>query len=115
VDGINEYSFGLYPGSSNVIAVTNIWYTKRTKEIVDYDIFFNTFYSWAGCEKTTCTNQMDIQNIATHELGHGLGLSDIYSGACSAVTMYGYSWAGETQKRDLELADIAGIQKIYGE
>jgi predicted Zn-dependent protease len=58
---------------------------------------------------------MDLQNIATHETGHGLGLDDVYQKTCSAVTMYGYSDYGETQKRTLETPDIVGLQMIYGE
>ncbi|PJA83788.1 MAG: peptidase M10A and M12B matrixin and adamalysin, partial [Candidatus Nealsonbacteria bacterium CG_4_9_14_3_um_filter_37_29] len=56
----------------------------------------------------------DLQNIATHELGHGVGLGDVYETACSEVTMYGYSNYGETQKRTLEAPDITGLQTLYG-
>ena len=59
-------------------------------------------------------NVMDIQNIATHEIGHTLGLSDLYTTSCSPVTMYGYSWNGDTTKRTLESPDITGLQKLYG-
>jgi Matrixin len=116
VDYKNEYVFGDYP-NSNVIAITNIWYTRYGKQIVDYDVLFNTYYNWFDCTKTACTSAnkgMDLQNIATHETGHGLGLSDIYSSKCSAVTMYGYSSYGETTKRTLEPSDKTGLQKIYG-
>jgi hypothetical protein len=44
-----------------------------------------------------------------------LGLDDVYQKTCSAVTMYGYSDYGETQKRTLETPDIVGLQMIYGE
>jgi len=57
---------------------------------------------------------MDVQNIATHELGHGLGLGDLYQTTAWQETMYGYSDNGETMKRDLYLGDIAGIQALYG-
>jgi len=57
---------------------------------------------------------MDLENIAVHELGHTVGLSDIYSTACSEVTMYGYSTEGETSKRTLEQPDITGLQRMYG-
>lgn len=57
---------------------------------------------------------MDLQNIATHELGHGVGPGDIYSSSCSEVTMYGYSSYGENKKRALEQQDIIGLQKMYG-
>jgi predicted Zn-dependent protease len=57
---------------------------------------------------------MDVQNIATHEIGHTLGLDDLYTTSCSAVTMFGYSGYGDTAKRDLAIPDITGLQKLYG-
>tara|TARA_Y100000310_G_C20612418_1_gene778733 strand:- start:832 stop:1008 length:177 start_codon:yes stop_codon:yes gene_type:complete len=56
---------------------------------------------------------MDLQNIAVHELGHSVGLGDIYTDACSTVTMYGYSVYGDVEKRTLEQPDVDGLQKMY--
>jgi len=78
---------------------------------------FDTNYNWYDCTQTSCTSEnkgMDLQNIATHETGHGVGLADVYSSACSEVTMYGYSWYGDIGKRDLAQPDITGLQKLYG-
>lgn len=113
-DGINYISFE-DNGPSGIIAVANTWYTiGKTKEAIDSDILFNTYYTWGDVEATGNFYLMDLQNIATHEIGHTLGLSDTYSKPCGNVTMYGYSTEGETSKRTLELPDIAGLQKIYG-
>jgi len=111
VDYRNEYVFGYYL-DSRVIAVTVIWYTRYGMRIVDYDVLFNTQFNWD--DATINPLAMDLQNIATHETGHGVGLSDIYSTSCSQVTMYGYSNEGDTIKRTLEKADITGLQKMYG-
>ena len=56
---------------------------------------------------------MDLQNIATHEFGHGAGLDDLYEDSCSEETMYGYAENGETKKRTLGSGDIAGIVELY--
>ncbi len=114
-DGSNEIVFDSYP-NNGVIAVTVIWgYFSgpiQTREILEFDILFNDYFTWGDAQSNS--SLMDVQNIATHELGHGLGLDDIYQTACSDVTMYGYSTEGETKKQTLEPADIAGIQKLYG-
>jgi hypothetical protein len=111
----NSYVFG-YISNTNIIAVTNVWYTRYDRQIVDYDVLFNTYYTWKDCEKTSCTSStdMDLQDIATHETGHGLGLDDIYQSTCKYVTMFGYASAGEMIKRDLAQPDITGLQKLYG-
>ena len=107
----NAIVFGNYP-TAGVIAVTTIWYNPATKAIVEFDVMFDTDWTWG--DATVDTTKMDLQNIATHELGHGVGLADVYETACDAVTMYGYSDYGETQKRTLEIPDVTGIQTLYG-
>ncbi len=57
---------------------------------------------------------MDLGGIATHEIGHGIGLADLYTTLCREVTMYGYSTEGEFKKRTLEAGDLRGLWKIYG-
>lgn len=107
----NAIVFGNYP-QEGVIGVTTIWFTRKGRQIVEFDILFDTDFAWGDAILNPTV--MDLQNIATHELGHGIGLDDIYSSTCSAVTMYGYSNYGETQKRTLEQPDITGLQKMYG-
>lgn len=112
--GRNEFSFGAYP-QSGVIAVTNIWVSGRGKNklIVDFDVLFNTASTWQWGDATVNPALMDLQNIATHEIGHGLGLADLYN-TCTAETMYGYSSEGDVGKRTLNSGDIVGIRSLYG-
>jgi hypothetical protein len=56
-------------------------------------------------------NQFDIQSVATHELGHAVGLG--HSNQAGAV-MYPSIMAGSTANRTLHADDIAGCQAIYG-
>jgi len=107
----NAITFGNYP-QEGVIAVTTVWYNPATKAIVEFDTMFDTDWVWG--DATVSSTVMDLQNIATHELGHGVGLGDVYDSACSEVTMYGYSDYGETKKRTLEVPDITGLQTLYG-
>lgn len=121
-DGRNEFLFGDYP-QEGVIAVTVVWgyFTgpPSSRKIVEFDVMFDTDWTWGYAGPTNenelgDTSRMDLQNIATHEIGHGAGLDDVYDLSCSEVTMYGYSEYGETKKRTLEPPDITGIQELYG-
>jgi len=107
----NAITFGNYP-TAGVIAVTTVWYNPATKAIVEFDVMFDTDWTWE--DATASSTVMDLQNIATHELGHGVGLADVYDTVCSTVTMYGYSDYGEIQKKTLETPDITGLQTLYG-
>jgi len=113
-DGRNEFVFGNYP-EQNVIGVTVVWgyFTgpPQTRKIIEFDVLFDTDYPWGDGSVNPLV--MDLQNIATHEIGHGIGLGDVYETECSEVTMYGYSDYGETKKSTLEPQDITGLQKLY--
>jgi len=115
-DGKNTLGWGDYP-KTGVIAVTTIWgyFTgpPQMREIIEFDIMFDTDFIWGDVE--TDEEVMDLQNIATHEIGHCAGMGDLYEINCSEETMYGYSDYGEIKKRDLNDGDIMGIQVLYGE
>lgn len=113
-DDKNTVSFGSY-SDNNVIAVTSVWgyFSGRpnNREIVEWDMLFNEYWSWGNAEVNS--SLMDLLNIATHELGHSAGLGDIYETLCQLETMYGYSSNGDISKRDLNVGDIDGIEKLY--
>lgn len=111
-DNVNAVCFQNYYTDTDIIGACMVWYNPATKAIVEFDIVFETNYVWG--DATIDSSVMDLQNIATHELGHAIGLADIYDEACSEVTMYGYSGNGETKKRILEESDITGVQTLYG-
>ncbi|MEM2098899.1 MAG: matrixin family metalloprotease [Candidatus Bathyarchaeia archaeon] len=109
LDGKNTILWGDYP-QEGVIAVTIIWSTRATKAIVEFDMVLDVNFAWGNGE----SDKMDLQNIVTHELGHGLGLGDVYLTAANQETMYGYATEGETIKRSLYKGDMTGITKLYG-
>jgi hypothetical protein len=110
-DSWNLVTYGDY-GTGGIIAVTITWYDTLTRKAVESDILFNNPFAWGDAMQNP--EVMDLENIATHEIGHTLGLSDLYTKPCSTVTMFGYSTEGETSKRTLEPSDIAGLRAIYG-
>lgn len=42
--------------------------------------------------------RMDFENVATHDLGHRVGLADLYDAKCSEQTMYGYADYGKPRR-----------------
>lgn len=96
-----------------VIAVNTLWIDPASKEIVESDVQFNTDYTWSTAEDCP-KEEMDLQNIATHEFGHN-GLDDLRPLKDGDLTMYAYSDTGETKKRTLGYGDELGIQDLYGE
>jgi len=117
IDGRNEFVFGDYP-QEGVIAVCIVWGRfggpPSQRYIEEFDIMFDTDFTWGDADDLE-EAVMDLQNIATHELGHGVGLGDLYNQKTTEETMYGYSTEGETKKRTLHDGDKAGIQFLYGE
>ena len=107
----NTISWGEIDGSGGIIAITYYWYWVNTKELVEFDIIFDIADLWG----TGSGDFFDIQNVATHEIGHTLVLSDLRSPKDGALTMHAYTWWGDTMKSTLGSGDISGVQAIYGE
>jgi hypothetical protein len=113
-DNQNEVYFANV-STQGAIAVTIVWGIfggpPFGRELVEWDqIYDDIDYDWSSSGEST---KMDFENIATHELGHSVGLGDLYTSSCSEETMYGYAGFGETKKRDLNAGDIAGVNKLY--
>src|SRR5699024_8463860 len=87
------------------IAVTLAQVT-RSCTIYSAPILFNGV-GFTFCEGDRCG--MDLQSIATHEIGHNLGLghSDYRD-----ATMY-FAYQGGTGARSLSEDDIAGVCALY--
>jgi hypothetical protein len=116
-DNKNEVYFTDITGkdSEGVIAVAIVWGyfsgNPAWRKLVEWDMIFDDVdFNWSDSGEA---GKMDFENIATHELGHAVGLADLYNSECSEQTMYGYSNYGETKKRILEFGDITGIRKLY--
>ena len=113
-DSKNEVLFGDIdqPGA---IGVTIIWGVfggpPKWRYLVEWDQLYDQVdFDWSDSGED---GMMDFENIATHELGHSVGMGDLYVSTCSEETMFGYATEGETKKRTLEAGDIKGIQELY--
>jgi hypothetical protein len=119
MDEVNAISFGALP--EGIIAVTvywGVWWGPPSgRYMAETDILFNTlYYTWGDAVTAPDPSViMDLQNIATHELGHAAGMDDLYKPPAAQETMFGYSTEGEIKKRTLDIGDQIGIYKLYNE
>lgn len=114
-DGYNVISWtnSGWSHGAGVIGVSTIWLSggniiETDQEYNDQEFTFTLNGLVAG--------QVDVQNVVTHESGHGLcGLSDLYGVPDQNKTMFGTLdvASGEDKKRTLEPEDIAGCQWLY--
>ena len=82
----------------------------KNRVLVEWDqVYDQVDYDWSSSGEA---GKMDFENIATHELGHSVGMGHP-SSECIEETMYAYAGYGETKKRDLNAGDIAGINGLY--
>ena len=105
------------PVTSSAIAITYIWYYTRTGNLAEVDTVFNKSLKWAYNNPASgdcggVSGKYDLQNIATHEFGHWVGLDDLYANVDKDLTMYGYGDLTELKKDSLGLGDILGVNNI---
>lgn len=100
-------SSGFFSGASGVVALTPVTFFSDGR-IVDADVLFNgRNFSFTTSGES---GRFDVQDVATHELGHLLGLD--HSGVCGA-TMYPYVDTRVILHRSLALDDHAGMRHMY--
>ena len=112
-DGVNEVYFAGID-SPGTIAVTTVWgiFSGPTfnRRIVEWDqVYDDIDFGWSFIGEA---GKMDFDNIATHELGHAMGMAHP-SDSCTEETMYRFASNGETKKRTLNAGDISGIKGLY--
>ncbi len=107
-DDVLYFSEAAWVHDPMVIALTSINYYPDTGEIVDVDIEFNGVeFDWTVFDADVI---IDVQSIATHEIGHLVGLA--HSPSPDSVMYFEYE-PGELRQRTLTEDDAAGIAYLY--
>lgn len=115
LDGTNAILWKRINGSA--LAITYSW-VYQSGLLAESDTVFNSKYPWSytpyagsnDCGGVAGT--YDVQNIATHEFGHWIGLDDLIAYADRDLTMYGYGYTTELKADSLGTGDILGVNNI---
>lgn len=97
-----------HAGQGDTLALTTVTYNLDTGEIYDADMELNS--AQAQFTTTDAGVKDDLYSIATHEVGHFLGLSHT---SVNAATMFADYIPGTTSLRQPKADDIAAICAAY--
>ena len=87
------------------------WWADANGNLVDADISFNQGRYVFTADGLPCSGAIPLQDFATHEFGHALGLR--HSGAVDATMYANFPGWCDTSWRSLSSDDISGIQAMY--
>ena len=110
-DGLNTVYFAASAGGAAF--VSNL--TSRRSTLLEFDIAFNSNTSWSTdltCPLHNC-GALDLQNVATHEIGHVLDLYHVEVAAAAELTMHPGAAPDEVKKRDLGAGEVLALRAMY--
>jgi hypothetical protein len=124
-DGVSTFGFEEQPDLDRVLGATSFLVDMMTGEIVESDVFFNAIFTWSTAAAGDA-GRFDLQSVATHEIGHFVGLGHSALGEteirpdggrrvlASGAVMFPISLGrGSTADRTLQPDDIAGVSDLY--
>lgn len=122
-DGVNTYSMRNLGGGGVLAATFMTWddlddnsEINGGEPFLEMDVIHNSTVQWGLSESRPKGRWWDVQNVATHEVGHVFGLDhpgDAHD-EDKRQTMFASSPPKETSKRSLEVdGDIPGIQSEF--
>ncbi len=123
-DGMTVLGFQSRPDLDRVLGSTSFVVDTQTGELIESDILFNTTYPWSTAAQGE-PGRYDLQSIATHEIGHLLGLGHSAIGETETIpggrrviaaetVMFPIAFtSGNVSDRELRADDVAGISDLY--
>ena len=124
-EGLSVFGFEAQPELERVLGATSFIVDVVTGEIVESDVFFNSVFLWSTAASGEA-GRFDLQSVATHEIGHFVGLGHSALGEtevrpeggrrvfASGAVMFPISLGrGVVVDRTLQPDDIAGVSDLY--
>ncbi|BCS32754.1 hypothetical protein TBR22_A19760 [Luteitalea sp. TBR-22] len=123
-DGVTQLAFASRPELDRTLGATSYTIDVATGTLLEADVFFNAAFPWSVAP-TGQAGRFDLESIATHEVGHLVGLGHSALGETEQVgsgrrvlsagaVMFPIAFApGNVDGRRLLPDDIAGISDIY--
>jgi hypothetical protein len=110
-NSVNQIDFGPLPGG--VLAQTiSFFFTDAPDRTVECDMRFNSAVNWYTGTGTPALDQFDWWSVATHEMGHCLGLD--HEDRINPPPVMRTALPIGTVMRQLTPDDVAGRDSIYG-
>ena len=123
-DGVTHLAFSNRPELDRTLGATSYTIDVASGVLLEADVFFNAAFPWSVAPAGQA-GRFDLESIATHEIGHLLGLGHSGLGETEVVgtgrrvlsagaVMFPIAFSpGNIDGRRLEADDIAGVSDIY--